>query len=119
MCGLTYNNNQILLHLVKSINTTGHIALRLDGNSMSPALPSGTDIRIIKYPINDIAEGDIIAILFQNSSHFIIHRVIHILVKNGNRVFVTKGDNNSSLDPHPVYPGNYVGLVQITRKPHI
>ena len=71
-------------------------------NSMYPLFERG-DVVITKNidDINEIKVGDIIK--FKRDNEFIIHRVNKISKKNNKIVFITKGDNNLSVDENLVY----------------
>ena len=68
----------------------------------------------VKSP-NDIKVGDIITFISSSASSkgmTITHRVIEISEdENGNKVFKTKGDNNTSPDPKPAVFENIIGKV--------
>ena len=68
----------------------------------------------IKSP-DDIKIGDIITFISSSTSSkgmTITHRVISIKEdENGNKVFQTKGDNNTSPDPKPATFNNIIGKV--------
>ena len=82
--------------------------------SMEPGIKPG-DIILVKRitdmeGINALDVGDIIQ--FERDGVLISHRIIEI--KNGDKEgtsFITKGDNNSSIDPEPVKPANIRGQV--------
>lgn len=79
--------------------TYNHAALAIiKGMSMYPLLHENEIVIIV--PHNDINLGDVI--VFKNDrNEYVIHRVIAIVVcKNGESVYVTKGDNNFYVDTH-------------------
>jgi signal peptidase len=69
--------------------------------SMEPKLPPGTLIVVKPKPLDDIRVGDVMTYQIQPGDPAVIsHRVVAINHNsNGDRTFVTKGDNNSDRDP--------------------
>jgi len=81
--------------------------------SMIPTLNIG-DIVIVKdsNTFNEVKEGDII--VFRSpleQDKVIVHRVIRVLVDGGEKMLITKGDNNFSPDPWRIGKDQYVGKV--------
>ncbi|MBU7044596.1 MAG: signal peptidase I [Theionarchaea archaeon] len=75
--------------------------------SMEPTYEEG-DILIVKsVEVEDISEGDIIVFDPPFGGIPIVHRVFKVVESNGNRYFITKGDNNPFPDPYfqETYPG--------------
>jgi signal peptidase I len=84
-------------------------------NSMQPVYGRGSVVVVRKgvEPI-DIQVGDIIQYRHKQNSEMITHRVVEIQQTadtSGERVFITKGDNNQSLDA-PVLPSQLNGIVK-------
>ncbi|NPA99320.1 MAG: signal peptidase I [Crenarchaeota archaeon] len=69
----------------------------VDGYSMFPVLRMGDIVFSYKCPPQDIHVGDII-IYRGIDGRLIIHRVIKIIVRDGEYYYVTKGDNNPIED---------------------
>lgn len=65
--------------------------------SMEPKIMTGSLCFIEKDDGYEVKKGDIIA--FKSGDTMIIHRVVAIKEEK----FITKGDNNKSTDPAPVY----------------
>ena len=64
--------------------------------SMEPTIMTG-DLAIIKIcDASDLKEGDIIA--FRNGTSVITHRIDKVTEEDGQKVFITKGDNNNTED---------------------
>jgi signal peptidase I len=84
-------------------------------NSMLPAFAKGS--MVIRQPINsavDIHKGDIIQYVRADGT-IISHRVINIddaADGSGQRVFITKGDNNNSQDNPAVQVKQVVGIIR-------
>lgn len=64
------------------------------GHSMSPFIKDKDIITISPLSINNPATGDIVAVSFQDTKSFIVHRIVD--EKDGE--FIIKGDNNKSID---------------------
>lgn len=81
-------------------------------NSMYPLIKKG-DIVVIEKITDKIIlkEGDIVAYILNNS--IIVHR-IHFVEKhnNGNIVYITKGDNNNSVDKLKIKKDQIKGIVK-------
>lgn len=80
--------------------------------SMEPTIPAGTYIIAEKVQAESVREDDVI--LFYSSDPAIYgkvntHRVADIIVDNGERSFITRGDNNPVNDSFPVYEKDLVG----------
>lgn len=80
----------------------------VDSGSMTPAIPVGSLIVVIKTAPGDIKENDIIT--YRGSDKTLVtHRVIKIL-KN-EKGFITSGDANKTNDPFPIKGEMVVGKV--------
>ena len=75
--------------------------------SMLPEIHVGDIALIKKCNANDIIVGDIIQ--YQMEGYTVIHRVIEKKQKNGEYIFITKGDNNKSQDLNPVNEDQVIG----------
>ena len=75
--------------------------------SMQPELHIGDVVLIKKCTPNDIIVGDIIQ--YQMEGYTVIHRVIEKKQKNGEYIFITKGDNNKQQDTNPVSEDQVIG----------
>ncbi len=81
-------------------------------NSMHPLYSKGSMVIVQKVDPIDISVGDIVQ--YEAPDKMITHRVIAIdrdVSGNGEKVFVTKGDNSPSKDPI-VYERQIVGVVR-------
>lgn len=79
--------------------------------SMEPAIPTGSAAFVKDVPAERIEEGDVITFSKTRDSSTTTHRVIEKHTAGDSLRFVTKGDNNDSPDPEPVYRGEVVGVV--------
>jgi len=73
------------------------------GGSMEPALQMGSVAVTRTVPAESLEVGDIIAFPpSDRADEVLIHRIVDIEVRDGERVFTTKGDQNLTADPWPV-----------------
>ena len=86
--------------------------LVIASNSMAPKIHRG-DIVIIKDDdVSKVKKGDVIR--YKMDGYYVVHRVVMIDENNdGDRVFITKGDNNDSIDLYPVKESQYAGIVKL------
>jgi len=80
--------------------------------SMEPYINVGDVIIVDKSNVDMIIKGDIIQ--FKREDIFISHRVIEVLEKEGEKLYRTKGDNNSASDLELVYSTQIQGKVVAT-----
>jgi signal peptidase len=101
-----------ILLLVLAVVASQHMNVVVSG-SMEPVFYRGDIVIIEKTSFLGIQElnpesirkGDIIIYDATWFPEPVIHRVIGVETdRNGNRYYITKGDNNPSPDPAPVYP---------------
>lgn len=97
----------------EKIRQSGQVSLKLSGNSMYPTIKNGDEISVYAYDFDEIKKNDIIAFYFEQSTHYIIHRVVDIQNICGKRVLFTKGDNNNYIDSRVVKEENYVGIINV------
>lgn len=83
------------------------------GASMAPAIPLGSAIVVSRTPPGDIVTGDIVTFRGMNGV-VVSHRVIEVLVNEGEYLFRTKGDANATADGFLVPEGALVGVVEST-----
>ncbi len=76
--------------------------------SMEPTIMTGDIVIIKECNAQDLKKGDVIA--FRSGSSVITHRIIDIQKENGQKLFVTKGDNNNTEDRNLVSPGSVEGI---------
>ncbi len=69
--------------------------------SMQSEIYAG-DLSVVKeIDTEDLKVGDVIA--FRQDDIIITHRIAEIVEENGEKRFITKGDNNNNRDIYPVY----------------
>ncbi|MBR3696831.1 MAG: signal peptidase I [Clostridia bacterium] len=84
--------------------------------SMEPTIKTG-DIVIIKNCDKDkLKTGDIIA--YKSGKSIITHRIDSVIEEDGEKKFITKGDNNNAEDKNPVSISSVEGIF-IRRIPKI
>lgn len=86
--------------------------LVIASNSMYPKIKKGDLVIIKETNVNDIKEGDIIRYRLDN--YYVVHRV-ELITKDeeGNLEFITKGDNNDTIDLYPVKESQVDGVVKL------
>jgi signal peptidase len=93
----------VLLVAVAAVPTLfGYHTYVVRGGSMEPALRTGSVA--VTSPIKPIGlkVGDIIAYHPSTGSSHVLHRIIKIEEVNGERRYITQGDQNVAPDPNPV-----------------
>ena len=81
-------------------------------NSMVPVFSRGSMVIVEKISAMDVKVGDIIQ--YKAPDKMITHRIIQIDLADdgsGERIFITKGDNNPSAD-EPVKPVQIIGVIR-------
>lgn len=86
-------NARIILVYVTGVNVPMAV---VDGYSMCPSLREGDLVLGVKP--EHVEKGDIIIYRSLHGDKLIIHRVIRVIVVDGRRYYVTKGDNNPIPD---------------------
>ena len=100
---------QKITHPNQIVTIFGYKTYIVSSGSMEPFLQVGDIILVDKVEsANDISTNDIIT-FSQEQGKDITHRVIEIKEVNGNRLFITKGDNNNSADSNEVEFGRVRG----------
>lgn len=82
-------------------------------NSMSSLILRGDVVVIEKMSEKDIEKLKINDIIkYRLGNHTIVHRIVKIDSKNGEKYFITKGDNNDAVDEEKVYMDQVMGIVR-------
>lgn len=82
---------------------TGGGAMTVLTQSMEPGLPPGTLVVVRPTSVDDIRVGDVITYQIRSGEAAVVsHRVMSKTYADGELTFVTKGDNNDTVDPEPV-----------------
>lgn len=82
------------------------------GNSMYPTLRTGDALRVVRYAYYKIRIGDVAVLRLSEHKDYVVHRVVS--VHPG--IIRTKGDNNTSIDPWVLRPGDIIGRVVSVRR---
>ena len=94
----------VLIYIIIFIPTFwGKNPLVVISGSMEPTLKVGGILYYEKIDLNDFKEGDIL--VYELNEHTISHRIVDI-TDNG---FLTKGDNNNSIDTYEVENMQVIG----------
>ena len=88
----------------------GYGLYAIKSGSMEPALSIGQSV-VTTSDYQDLQVGDIIVFSYVESSFCICHRIVEINEVEGQTRYVTKGDNNSAVDPGYVTAENILGKV--------
>lgn len=84
-------------------------------NSMKNTFSKGDTVIVEKVNdinIDKIKEYDII--YYKKNNKYIIHRVVEIINKENNRLFITKGDNNNNKDNWIVNEEDIIGIIKFS-----
>lgn len=82
--------------------------------SMEPSIGVGDVVIVDEVEPATIEEGDVITYHRDGAEKPTTHRVVEITQQDGERAFVTQGDNNDQPDASPVPAGALIGEVSIT-----
>ena len=96
------------------VSIFGYSVFHVVSDSMEPTIPVGTLIVCQKTNIQNIKQNDIITFRSLDTymlGKMVTHRVDEIKTVDGEIAFVTRGDNNNSVDGHYVTEDNFVGRV--------
>lgn len=100
-------------------NIFGLIPLSIQTESMEPTIKDGDIILTYEVDTNELKENDIISFFAneQNTKIIKTHRIIQIKNNNGMISYVTKGDNNETIDYIEAAPGDIISVYKGTRIP--
>ena len=87
--------------LKKAIKKGTQITQKVEGESMLPTIRPGQTISLEYVSPSSIQVGDIL--IFRGAQSNVVHRLVKIEEKNGGKLYITKGDNNLTLDPPSGY----------------
>ncbi len=94
------NKNGIEEHLLDFVETllndNNRLSFRMKGYSMFPTLREGDVGVVSKCSPREVKVGDIV--VFRSGNKLIAHRLIKITDKEGQQIFIAKGDKNSFND---------------------
>lgn len=85
--------------------------LVIASNSMAPKIKKGDIVIIQDKDVNKIEKGEVIR--YKMDGYYVVHRVVMIRQdSNGKLEFITKGDNNESIDLFAVKEKQVAGVVK-------
>lgn len=99
-------------------NIMSYIPFSIQTASMEPTINTGDLIITKKYDGSTVLEkGTIISFFSIEQEKLIVktHRIDTVINRNGIISYVTKGDNNNSIDPTEVAPGDIVSVYAGTK----
>ncbi|ADP76883.1 archaean signal peptidase [Methanothermus fervidus DSM 2088] len=112
--------------IIVAIILSQHMNVVVSG-SMEPTFYRGDIVLVQKADFFGIHEfnpenlhkGDIIVYRASWFPEPVIHRIIYVgVTKDGEKFYITKGDNNPAPDPLPVYPSQVVSkVIEFNDKP--
>ena len=97
----------------KTVSVFGYQVLRVLTSSMEPAIVGNTCIITKKVSTEELKVGDIITFISEDPAiygYYNTHRIHEIIEEDGERKFVTKGDNSFEIDLYPVSESKVVGI---------
>ena len=104
----------VLLALAANLGPkVGFEVFAIRGGSMSPTIPLGAAIVVVRTDPTAIQVGDTVTIRADNGVVY-THRVVDIRVRPEYRWLKTKGDANAHADAAPVPESSVVGVVRMT-----
>lgn len=101
-----------LVILISGIFRYKVIAIASD--SMVPVFSRGDAVLYEKISPDELVEGDVIA--FKKDNIIVTHRIIDIWKKGDLSYYITKGDNNNSVDTFIPTENDFLGKVQLRFK---
>ena len=94
----------------RGINERGSVRTAFRGRSMAPTLLDGMLIEADSIEPVRIRAGDVI--LYRRADQMVVHRVIGVSRGPGERIFVTKGDNQAYMESERVREESLMGIVR-------
>lgn len=82
--------------------------------SMEPSISTGDVVIVDETTPEALREGDVITYLRSDAETPTTHRIVGITEQDGERAFVTQGDNNDQPDQSPVPASQVMGVVILT-----
>lgn len=82
--------------------------------SMEPSISTGDVVVVDETTPEALGEGDVITYLRGDAETPTTHRIVGVTEQDGERAFVTQGDNNDQPDQRPVPASQVMGVVILT-----
>lgn len=88
-----------------------YIPLNVKTDSMEPTIMEGDFIIMEECDPNTLQVDDVIAFFANEQDKVIVktHRIVLINDENGDKSYITRGDNNPAADEVPVFPADVIG----------
>lgn len=106
---------------IKNVQTPLYSAYVIVSGSMEPIIKVRDAVLVRRYDPDDVNVGDVITYRATDETYYgilITHRVVDIQYENGKKLYITKGDNNPTIDRSPIEGNQIYGKV-IMRIPKI
>ena len=106
---------------IQSVQAPLYSAYVIVSGSMEPIIKVRDAVLVRRYDPDDVKVGDVITYRATDETYYgilITHRVVDIQYENGKKIYVTKGDNNPTIDRSPIEGNQIYGKV-IMRIPKI
>ena len=100
--------------LARIVPLTGRHTLVVDGRSMEPAIPLGSDVVTTATVPTDLAPGDIVSMRIGPAATVFTHRITRVIDRDGATWVETKGDANPDVDPAITPASSIIGRVDWT-----
>ena len=91
--------------------------IKVVGNSMLPTIKDGSKVYIIPIGSHSCKVGDVVC--YNNSHHFVLHRIVSIIEENGKILYRLKGDNLPNFDYRLVSKEQIIGYCEEKIFPYI
>ena len=101
---------------IEQIQILGYKAYVITTNSMEPNIKAGDAIIVKKGKEENLKVNDVIT--FQKGANRITHRITEIIDKEGQKIYITKGDSNKIEDTEGVTYDKVLGK-KIIRIPYL
>lgn len=108
---LINEQNETLIEFIHQMPKDHTFIAEATSNSMYPLIKSGQNITGKKTLFNKIRPNDIILFHLKNLPQIIVHRVVDIIIKNNEKICITRGDSVFGLDAWEIGKNNYLGKV--------
>lgn len=106
---------------IKNANNPLYSAYVIVSGSMEPIIKIRDAVLVRRVEPEDIKVGDVVTYRATDETYYgilITHRVVNIEEKNGEKIYITKGDNNATIDRSPIIGDQITGKV-VMRIPKI
>ncbi len=116
---LINEQNETLIKFIQQMPKDHTFIAEATSNSMYPLIKSGEYITGKTILFNKIRPDDIILFHLKNLPQIIVHRVVDIIMKNNEKICITRGDSVFGLDAWEIGKNNYLGKVIRINNKHI